>query len=260
MYTGVKHIAALVATSIWADGGYGKAEKDVVNEIADAFGLNANKLVAAVEIELAVVEEMTNEELNEYLLEHAAEVDSDETEILLKAVAQVVVVDGVLGDDEVENVMSIASALGVDKSRAMFMLHDLMNNDAKPKAQPSRNVQRSVADTDVPVRTKRRINAALRNEEAFCVEENGQTRRHLGEFVKDEVKDSLDDVKDSLKGGLKKGTEFLKDGVKETTKSVVKMPFNIFKFIFFAIPKFIFFKIPKFIFLTIPKYIYEMFF
>ena len=36
MKTDIRHIAALVATSIWADGEYDAAEKIVVAEIADA--------------------------------------------------------------------------------------------------------------------------------------------------------------------------------------------------------------------------------
>ena len=49
MNTDIKHIAALVATTIWADGEYDAAEKIVVEEIADAFELNAEEFAAAVE-------------------------------------------------------------------------------------------------------------------------------------------------------------------------------------------------------------------
>ena len=49
MNTEIKHIAALVATAIWADGEYDAAEKIVVAEIAEAFELNADGFAAAVE-------------------------------------------------------------------------------------------------------------------------------------------------------------------------------------------------------------------
>ena len=129
MNTEIKHIAALVATSIWADGEYDAAEKIVVAEIADAFELNADEFVAAVEAELAAVESMNEEEVNAYILEHSAEVDDDEAEMLLQAVMQVVIVDGVLAEEEVENVLSIASALGIDESRAVLMLADLVKEE-----------------------------------------------------------------------------------------------------------------------------------
>ena len=129
MNTEIKHIAALVATSIWADGEYDAAEKIVIAEIADAFELNADEFAAAVEAELTVVEPMNEEEVNAYILEHSAEVDDDEAEMLLQVVMQVVIVDGVLAEEEVENVLSIASALGIDESRAVLMLADLVKEE-----------------------------------------------------------------------------------------------------------------------------------
>lgn len=131
MNTDIRHIAALVATSIWADGEYDAAEKIVVEEIADAFELNAEELSAAVEQELDVIKPMNEDEVNEYILEHSAEVEDEEAEILLQAVLQVVVVDGVLGEEEVENVLSIASALGIDDSRAVLMLADLVKEETE---------------------------------------------------------------------------------------------------------------------------------
>lgn len=129
MNTEIKHIAALVATAIWADGEYDAAEKIVVAEIADAFELNVDGFAAAVEAELAVVESMNEEEVNAYILEHSAEVNDDEAEILLQAVLQVVIVDGILGEEEVDNVLSIASALGIDDARAVLMLADLVKEE-----------------------------------------------------------------------------------------------------------------------------------
>ena len=89
MNTDIKHIAALVATAIWADGEYDAAEKIVVEEVADAFELNAEELAAAVAAELAVIEPMDEEAVEAYILEHSAEVDDDEAEMLLQAVLQV---------------------------------------------------------------------------------------------------------------------------------------------------------------------------
>lgn len=129
MNTDIKHIAALVATSIWADGEYDAAEKIVVEEIADAFELNAEDLSAAVEQELEIIKPMNEDEVNDYILEHSAEVEDEEAEMLLQAVLQVVIVDGVLGEEEVENVLSIASALGIDDSRAVLMLADMVKEE-----------------------------------------------------------------------------------------------------------------------------------
>ena len=118
-----------MATSIWADGEYDAAEKIVVAEIANALELDSEVFAAAVEAELATVEPMNEEEVNAYILEHSAEVDDDEAEMLLQAVLQVVIVDGILGEEEVDNVLSIASALGIDDARAVLMLADLVKEE-----------------------------------------------------------------------------------------------------------------------------------
>ena len=129
MKTDIKHIAAIVATSIWADGEYDAAEKVVVAEIADAFELGADEFAAAVEAELAVIEPMNEDEVNAYILEHSGEVEDEEAEMLLQAALQVVIVDGILGEEEVDNILSIASALGIDDARAVLMLADLVKEE-----------------------------------------------------------------------------------------------------------------------------------
>ena len=129
MNTEIQHIAALVATSIWADNQYDEAEKIAVNEIADAFELNVEDFLSAVEKELEVIESMDEEGVNAYILDHSANVDDNEAEMLLQAVLQVIIIDGVLGEEEIENVLSIASALGIDESRAVLMLADMVKDE-----------------------------------------------------------------------------------------------------------------------------------
>ena len=117
MKTDIKHLAAFVATAIWADGEYDEAEKIVVEEIADAFELDAEQFAAAVEAALAEVETMDEEQVNAYILEHSAEVEDEEAVLVYEAALQTVLVDGVLGAEEVSNLLSIASALGIFISR-----------------------------------------------------------------------------------------------------------------------------------------------
>lgn len=129
MKTELRHIAALIATSIWADGEYDEAEKNAVSEIAEAFELNENDLNTAIDTELAVVEQMDEDQVNTYILEHSAEIDDEEAEIILEALLQIVIIDGVLDEEEVENILSIASALGIEDARAVLMLADLVKDE-----------------------------------------------------------------------------------------------------------------------------------
>lgn len=129
MKTNIKNLATILATTIWADGEYDEAEKISVEEIAEAFELDVNELLAAVNAEVEAISAMDEEKVNEVLLQNAAEVDEDEAELVLQAVLQIATVDGVLCEEEVDNILSIASALGVNEARAVLMLADLVKDE-----------------------------------------------------------------------------------------------------------------------------------
>ena len=129
MNTDIKHIAALVASAIWADGEYDEAEKIAVEEIAEAFELDA--VLFAQEIDAAVAElgTMDEEQVNNYILEHSAEVDDDEAAMLYEAALQIITIDGVVGVEEIDNVLAIASALGLDEAQAVLLFADLIREE-----------------------------------------------------------------------------------------------------------------------------------
>lgn len=129
MNTDIKHIAAIVATSIWADGEYDEAEKIAVEEIAEAFELDAIEFAKEVDAALAEIEPMDEEQVNNYILEHSAEVDDDEAAMLYEAALQIITVDGVVGVEEVDNILAIASALGLDDAQAVLLLADLIREE-----------------------------------------------------------------------------------------------------------------------------------
>ena len=129
MKTNIKNLATILATTIWADGEYDEAEKISVEEIAEAFELDVNELLAAVNAEVEAISAMDEENVNEVLLQNAAEVDEDEAELVLQAVLQIATVDGVLCEEEVDNILSIASALGVNEAPAVLMLADLVKDE-----------------------------------------------------------------------------------------------------------------------------------
>jgi tellurite resistance protein len=135
MNTEIKNMAAVLATTIWADGVYDEAEKVSVEEIAEAFEVETDELVSAVETELEAIKEMDEESVNEYLLEASSHVDEEEAEMMLQAALQIATVDGVLCEEEVENILSIATALGVNEARAVLMLVDLVKEEPELKVE-----------------------------------------------------------------------------------------------------------------------------
>ena len=129
MKTNIKNLVAFLATAIWADGEYDEAERVALSEIAEAFELNEAELIAATEAALSDVETMDEDAVTKYLIENGSEVDEDEAAQVYLAAMQIVTVDGVLGVEEVDNLLSIASTLGLDDSYAMLLLIDLVKEE-----------------------------------------------------------------------------------------------------------------------------------
>ena len=131
MNTNIKHLAAFAATAIWADGEYDEAEKIALEEIAEAFELNEDELKAEVASALQEIENMDEEAIEAYLVAHSTEVDDEEAELIYMAALQLVLVDGVLGAEEVSNLLAIASVLGMDDERAILLLADMIKEEAE---------------------------------------------------------------------------------------------------------------------------------
>lgn len=129
MNTDIKNLAAVLATVVWADGVYDEAEKVAVEEIAEALELDNAELTAAVEAAIGEVENMNEEQVNEYILNNSAEIDEEEAEIVFEAAMQIAIVDGVLGVEEVDNLLAVASALGIDDARAVLLIIDLAKEE-----------------------------------------------------------------------------------------------------------------------------------
>jgi uncharacterized tellurite resistance protein B-like protein len=129
MNTSVKDLAALVATAIWADGEFDEAEKIVLGTIAEAFEIEEVSLQKEVDASLAEVQSMNEDEVNEYLLSHSAEIEDEEAEMIFEALLEIVLCDGELSSEEVDNLMAMASAMGIDDSRAILMLVDMVKEE-----------------------------------------------------------------------------------------------------------------------------------
>lgn len=129
MNTSVKDLAALMATAIWADGEFDEAEKIVLGTIAEAFEIEEVSLQKEVDASLAEVQSMNEDEVNEYLLSHSAEIEDEEAEMIFEALLEIVLCDGELSSEEVDNLMAMSSAMGIDDSRAILMLVDMVKEE-----------------------------------------------------------------------------------------------------------------------------------
>lgn len=135
MKTDIKHLAAFAAVAIWADGEYDEAEQVALEEIAEAFELDEATLKQEVDAAYAEIENKSEEEINDYLYAHSAEIEDDEADYIFEAMLEIVLIDGVLSSEEVSNLMSMAGALGIDDERAILMLVDMAKEETDLKVE-----------------------------------------------------------------------------------------------------------------------------
>lgn len=135
MKTDIKHLAAFAAVAIWADGEYDEAEQVALEEIAEAFELDEATLKQEVDAAYAEIENKSEEEVNDYLYAHSAEIEDDEADYIFEAMLEIVLIDGVLSSEEVSNLMSMAGALGIDDERAILMLVDMAKEETDLKVE-----------------------------------------------------------------------------------------------------------------------------
>ncbi len=129
MKSSLEAVANFIGFAIWADGVYDETEKETVEEIADAFDFNSIKFKMAVDVALSRINPMNEEQINTFLEKAAADIDDDEIGEVFEAVLQMVLADGVLGEGEVNNLLAIADALGMEPAQAVMLLCDMVKTE-----------------------------------------------------------------------------------------------------------------------------------
>lgn len=129
MKTQTTTLASILASIIWVDGEYSEVERETVGEIAEALDINEKELnmnITAASVELKNLDEKA---ATEYAVKHCAKINPEETGEIFQAVMQIALCDGVLTYDEVNNIMTLAEALDIDRDAAVLMLCDLVKTE-----------------------------------------------------------------------------------------------------------------------------------
>lgn len=129
MKTTDKTIAALVATAIWADGEYEEAERITTGEIAETLELPEDEFIALVEQEIEKIKDFDEDKATEYLVANADDVDDQEVAIVYEALMQIMICDNVLTVDEVNTLIVVADALGMDEASSILLLCDMVKTE-----------------------------------------------------------------------------------------------------------------------------------
>lgn len=131
MTTEMKTVAGLVSCVIWADGKYEETEKDILEEIAEALEYDLIEFSMAVDKELAVIQPLSEEEVNKYLKETADKVTNDEVGIVLEVAMQMAISDNVFSIEESEVIHAIADALGITPAMTTLLVSDMVKTETE---------------------------------------------------------------------------------------------------------------------------------
>lgn len=129
MKTKLETIAAFVAASIWADGFYDEAEKELLAEVAEAIDVDEKKWIAIAEAEIKKVEKMSDDEINNYMEKAAKNVDSSEVNEIFEICLEMMLSDLELSKDEVTNLLAFAELLHIETENAVLMIADMVKDE-----------------------------------------------------------------------------------------------------------------------------------
>ena len=129
MKTDIKTLASLVSTIVWCDGEYSEVERETTEEIIEALELPADEFKKLIEDANVSSEKLDEEEITKIMEQAAAQVDGEEKSVVFEVLMQMALCDGELTADEVDNLLAIADALGMEQATAVLLLCDMVKEE-----------------------------------------------------------------------------------------------------------------------------------
>ena len=129
MKTDIKTLASLVSTIVWCDGEYSEVERETTEEIIEALELPADEFKKLIEEANVSSEKLDEEEITKIMEQAAAQVEGEEKSVVFEVLMQMALCDGELTADEVDNLLAIADALGMEQATAVLLLCDMVKEE-----------------------------------------------------------------------------------------------------------------------------------
>lgn len=129
MKTELNTLASLVAAIVWSDGEYSEVERETTQEIVEALELTGEEFEKLIVEAQKATEKLDENEITDFLVKHAENVDEEEIGIVYEVLMQMALCDGVLTGNEVDNLLVIADALGMDQTTAVLLLCDMVKEE-----------------------------------------------------------------------------------------------------------------------------------
>ena len=129
MKTEINTLASLVAAIVWSDGEYSEVERETTQEIVEALELPGEEFEKLIVEAQKATEKLDENEITDFFVKHAENVDEEEIGIVYEVLMQMALCDGVLTGNEVDNLLVIADALGMDQTTAVLLLCDMVKEE-----------------------------------------------------------------------------------------------------------------------------------
>lgn len=129
MKTEINTLASLVAAIVWSDGEYSEVERETTQEIVEALELPGEEFEKLIVEAQKATGKLDENEITDFLVKHAENVDEEEIGIVYEVLMQMALCDGVLTGNEVDNLLVIADALGMDQTTAVLLLCDMVKEE-----------------------------------------------------------------------------------------------------------------------------------
>ena len=100
-----------------------------VSEISDALEFDENEFSEAVLTAVEEIKDLNEDAANDYLQKAADAVDDEEIGIVFEAALEIVLADGVLSEEEVAELLAMATALGISDEMAILLLSDMVKEE-----------------------------------------------------------------------------------------------------------------------------------
>ena len=130
MKSNLQDAVAFLATAIWSNGFYAEEEKETLGEIAMAIEVDAEELAKEIDKAVTSLEDKSEEEVNEYLIDHASQIEEEDAEMLMQCAIEIVLADQVIERDEAQVLFDLADATGyLSNTDVLLMVADMVKYD-----------------------------------------------------------------------------------------------------------------------------------
>lgn len=120
MKENINDLASILAVSILADGEVGEQETKLIEDLEHDTELHG--LAAAIKQVVSMANVFSDEQLTDLLFDSASKFKADDKPKVFEAAVSTILADGIISEDEIANILTIAEALEIPTEKAVARL------------------------------------------------------------------------------------------------------------------------------------------